>query len=116
MNPAVDLAEGGHGVGDHPGHLVGDGHVGRPPEHVGGPLVAGQLGHQFARDRVAAGDHHPGALGGERQRDAPADVRGSGGDDDDLACQSRLHSLELYQYDDRTESTERTVDDSCRRC
>ena len=55
--------------------------------------VAGELVAKLARDGVAADDHHPGALGGERQRDSPADVRGRGGDDDDLACQSRLHGL-----------------------
>jgi len=89
----VDLAEGTQGIGDHPGHLVFDGHVGGPPEHVGGSLLAGELGHQLARDGVAADDHHPGAFSGESQRDSPADVRGRGGDDDDLACQSRLHGL-----------------------
>lgn len=65
----VDLAEGGQGVGDHPGHLVFNGHVGRAPERVGGSLLAGELGHQLARGGVAADDHHPGTLGGERQRD-----------------------------------------------
>ena len=53
----------------------------------------GELRHELARDGVAADDHHPGALGRERQRDPAADVRGRGGDDDDLACQSRLHGL-----------------------
>ena len=127
----VDPAEGGQGVGHHARHLVLDRQVGRPPEHVGRALLACELRHQLARDGVAADDHHPGALGRERQRDPAADIRGRGGDDDDLACQSRLHGLSclsvgplpfrrLYQYAETTETTEcvvspqKEIDPPCR--
>jgi hypothetical protein len=70
------------------------------PQHVGGALLACELGHQFARDGIATvDDHHPGAFRGERERHAPADVGGGGGDDDDLACQSRLHGMSTLSGD-----------------
>ena len=81
----VDPAELGQRGADHRPDLLLVGDVGAHQQVAAAGLLDRRQhrgGHVLAQH---VGDHHVGALGGERGRDLPADPPGAAGHDGDLA-------------------------------